>query len=385
MASGLLTLAPLFALHLRYGWTSLTLLWSGLLLFGCASLPLPPTIPHVPLKERHPVLGEYKDYRGVIHCHSSLSHDSPGRIEDIIAAAQATSLDFVVMTDHLTPEAIAHGLMGWQGETLFVLGAEISKAKGSLLGIGIKRFIEAKGKSTQEVLDALQVQDAVAIIAYPERFTDWEVSGFEGVEVYNVKSDIQDEPKLGLILSLLFFPPRLAAARLIDRPGEKLAMWDKLCRSRPVVGIAGTNAHDNVRFLGRTFGTYQQLFQLVTNHILARNLSEGDLLLALRAGHVYMTFDLFGYVPFFLFSVADNNQQAIMGDVISLSPQLQAEVRLPERADIHVLKDGSVWKRDTAVQLHFPVAEEGVYRVEVYKRGAPWIFSNPIYVVSSSL
>src|SRR5262249_35224481 len=158
-------------------------------------------------------------------------------------------------------------------------------------------------------------------------------------------------------------PPRLAATWLIDRPDEKLTIWDKLCHSHPVVGIAGTNAHDNVRVLGRTFGTYQQLFQLVTNHILARNLTEGDLLLALRAGHVYMTFDLLSYVPSFLFSVADNNRQAIMGDVISVSLRLQGEVRLPERADIHVLKDGSVWKTDSTVRLCFPITEVGVYRV----------------------
>src|SRR5262249_32695847 len=220
MALPLLTPSLLRVSHPRQRWTGLILLGSGLLLFGCASLPLPPTIPHVPLKDRHPVLGQYKDYRGVIHCHSSLSHDSPGRIEDIIAAAQATSLDFVVMTDHLTPEALAHGLRGWQGETLFVLGTEISKAKGSLLGIGIKRFVESTWKSAQEVLEALKAQDALAFIAYPERFNEWSVSGFDGIEIYNIKSDIQDEPKLPLLLSLLFFPPRLAATWLIDRPEE---------------------------------------------------------------------------------------------------------------------------------------------------------------------
>jgi len=288
------------------------------------------------------------------------------------------------MTDHITPEAIADGISGWQGETLFVLGAEISKAKGSILGIGVKRFIEPKGKKTQEVVDALKSQGAIAIVAYPERFDDWDVSGFDGVEIYNVKSDIQDEPKFLLLLSLLFFPPRLAAARLIDRPEEKLAMWDKLHRSHPVVGIAGTNAHDNVRILGRTFGTYQQLFQLVTNHILAPNLTERDLLLALRAGHVYMTFDFFGYVPFFLFWAEDNRQQVIMGETIPISPLLHGTVHLPEKANIHLLKDGAVWRREKTAFLRFPITEAGVYRVEVYKKGKPWIFSNPIYVAAPS-
>jgi len=150
------------------------------------------------------------------------------------------------------------------------------------------------------------------------------------------------------------------------------------------VGIAGTNAHNNVRILGRTFGTYHQLFQLLTNHLLARNLTEEDLLLALKAGHAYVAFDLFGYVPFFLFSAGDDRQQAMMGETISFSPSLRGEVRLPERAEVHVLKDGAVWRREEALFFRFPITEAGVYRVEVYKGGKPWIFSNPIYVVAPS-
>jgi hypothetical protein len=195
---------------------------------------------------------------------------------------------------------------------------------------------------------------------------------------------VQDEYKLSLLFSFLFLPPRSAFASVIDRPREKLALWDHLSQSRHLVGVAGTNAHNNVRILGRTFGTYQQLFQLLTNHLLARNLTEEDLLAALKAGHAYVAFDLFGAVPFFLFSARDDRRQAMMGETISLSPSLRGEVRPPERAEIQVLKDGAVWRREEALVLRFPIAEAGVYRVEVYKRGKPWIFSNPIYVVAPS-
>jgi hypothetical protein len=288
------------------------------------------------------------------------------------------------MTDHLTPAVITDGVSGWQGTTLFLLGAEISKANGSILGIGLKRFVAQEGKKAQEIIDALKAQGALALIAYPERFRDWEVREYDGLEIYNLKSDVQDEYKLPLLFSFLFLPPRLAFARIIDRPTEKLALWDQLGQSHRLVGVAGTNAHDNVRILGRTFGTYHQLFQLLTNHILARNLTEEDVLFALKEGHVYIAFDLFGYVPFFLFSVGDDRQQVIMGEVIPLSPLLHGEVRLPERADIHLLKDGAGWKKEQAQFIRFPIAEAGVYRVEVYKGGKPWIFSNPIYVVAPS-
>jgi predicted metal-dependent phosphoesterase TrpH len=108
------------------------------------------------VEEQPPIFGAYKDYRGVIHCHSFLSHDSPGQIADIVAAAQTNGLDFVMMTDHITPEAITNGVTGMQGPTLFILGAEISQAKGSILGIGLKRFVDRKQKTAQKIIEALQ-------------------------------------------------------------------------------------------------------------------------------------------------------------------------------------------------------------------------------------
>jgi len=73
-----------------------------------------------------------------------------------------------------------------------------------------------------------------------------------------------------------------------------------------------------------------------------------------------------------------------MGETISFSSSLRGEVRLPERAEIHVLKDGAEWRREEALFFRFPITEAWVYRVEVYKGGKPWIFSNPIYVVTPS-
>lgn len=362
-------------------WTALILLCCGFL-YSCASLPLDLNVPYTPLENRSVVIGEYRDYRGVIHCHSSFSHDSDGQLTDIVAAAQDTHLDFVVMTDHITPSALTHGLKGWQGQTLFVLGAEISKANGSILGVGVQRFVQRREKTAQEVIDALQAQGALSVIAYPERFRDWHISGYDGVEIYNLKSDLLEEYRISLVLSALFLPPRVAFSAAIDRPKKTLALWDRLSQTRRVVGVAGTNAHNNVRFLGRNFDTYHQLFQLFTNHILAPCLTEEALLSALKAGHVYVAFDLFGYVPHFVFSAESNGQQVIMGDTIALSPTLSGTVKLPREADIRILKDGRLWKRKKAQAFHFPIAQVGVYRVEVYKQGKPWILSNPIYVVA---
>ena len=41
-----------------------------------------------------------KTYRGVLHAHSYLSHDSRGTLVDIIPAAKKDGIDFVFLTDH---------------------------------------------------------------------------------------------------------------------------------------------------------------------------------------------------------------------------------------------------------------------------------------------
>ena len=42
----------------------------------------------------------FKDYKGVVHVHSFLGGHSSGSFSEIIAAAQANQLQFVIMTEH---------------------------------------------------------------------------------------------------------------------------------------------------------------------------------------------------------------------------------------------------------------------------------------------
>src|SRR6266404_7744925 len=43
---------------------------------------------------------DYVDYKGVIHVHSSLGGHSTGAFAELISAAKANQLDFVIMTEH---------------------------------------------------------------------------------------------------------------------------------------------------------------------------------------------------------------------------------------------------------------------------------------------
>src|ERR1700752_2890828 len=64
----------------------------------------------------------YKEYRGVLHVHSFLGGHSTGTFSEIIAAAQANQLQFVLMTEHAEKEfdTAEMTLKGEHGGVLFV-------------------------------------------------------------------------------------------------------------------------------------------------------------------------------------------------------------------------------------------------------------------------
>src|SRR5215213_2888750 len=84
----------------------------------------------------------FKEYKGIIHAHTNLGGHSTGFFDELIAAANANDLDFVIMTEHYTDlyDTSALTLNGVYGKTLFVGGNEIDTADGD-------RFLMAPGSA----------------------------------------------------------------------------------------------------------------------------------------------------------------------------------------------------------------------------------------------
>src|SRR3989442_13108576 len=57
----------------------------------------------------------HREFRGVVHAHTELSHDSTGTVEEILKAAGSAKLEFLVTTDHYTPRIFTEGLDGRRG------------------------------------------------------------------------------------------------------------------------------------------------------------------------------------------------------------------------------------------------------------------------------
>src|ERR1051325_3016190 len=316
----------------------------------------------------------FTEYKGVVHVHSFLGGHSTGTFSDIIAAAQANQLQFVIMTEHAEKEfdTAAMTLKGMHGGVLFINGNEVSAANGDRL---------------------LTLPEDVSIVAYPEQFQNWNTPGLNGVEVYNVFTNARRINPIVAFFDVLWSKrsyPDLIFALYLARPDAALQKWDHALTRTKLTVTAGNDAHANIgvslndsagkTLLGMQLDPYEVSFRLVRLHVLLeqnRALDAKSLLDAVRAGHCFIGFDFLGDTTGFSFAA----ENAIQGDEVQLTGNTRLHVRSPVPGRIVVFKDGVVFSDDTGISSKdLSVTERGVYRTEIFVEGRPWIISNPLYV-----
>jgi hypothetical protein len=352
----------------------------------------------------------YADYKGMMHIHSSLGGHSAGALPDVVEAAARNHLSFVVMTEHTSSvmDTSAMTLRGVHAGVLFVNGNEVSTASHDrlLLVPGSNDAAAANTVGPQEALTRQRSQGGLSFLAYPREFKSWEVVDYDGMEVYNLYTNTKEINYFVTFFDWLWSYrgyPDLMFARFYERPGEELKKWDELtaAENRKVVAVAGTDAHANVglqlgdrtgkSIIGVHLDPYERTFGVVRNHVLIEREKPFDqetLLAALRDGHCYIAFDIFGDSSGFAFTAENGRGRKIMGDEVELLDGVRLIVTTPVNSRILLIKDGRVVRdEDGAAKKEFPVTERGVYRTEVYLtqlgpivQDKPWIISNPIYV-----
>jgi hypothetical protein len=364
---------------------------------------------HVVNSSRRPtqVNQNYSEYKGVMHVHSFLGGHSRGSFTEIISAARANHLDFVVMTEH--PEAdvdtAAMTLKGMHGGVLFINGNEVSTSTGDrlLLVPGDSSARDAGKLATAEVATKAKATGALSFVAYPEEFKSWETSEFDGVEVFNVYSNARQINPVFAVFDVLWSQrayPALLFATFYSKPTENLKKWDWEVARRRLTATAGNDAHANIglsvndssgkTLVGLQLDPYETSFRLVRLHVLAARdqpLSDVTLMQALKRGHCFIGFDLLGDTSGFSFTAENSAGTYIQGDEVKL-PNTRIHIDLPVSARVVVVRNGEVWRDENGVTSKtFPITEAGAYRVEAYlpQLGKPvgeqpWIISNPIYV-----
>lgn len=349
----------------------------------------------------------YIDYKGVIHVHSFLGGHSTGTFAELIAAAKANQLDFVIMTEH--PQAnfdtSAMTLSGMHDGVRFINGNEVTTANGDrlLLIPGTQNAATAGTRNTQEIIDEQKRNGGLSFVAYPSESQNWQSTTADGVEVYNLFTNARQVKPVVMFFDGLWSYRSFADLMFADffsRPETNLRVWDAAegSTNKRLVAIAGNDAHSNVgislndssgeQWVGLKLDPYQRSFRVVRTHVLIKKgteLSGESILGALAHGRCYLSFDIFADATGFNFSV--NGSEAMMGDEISASAQPRLSVTTPLWARIVFLKNGNVVYQGIGRTAEFSPDGPGVYRVEAYLdslpapvTGQPWIISNPIYV-----
>lgn len=327
----------------------------------------------------------FTEYVGVVHVHSFLGGHSAGTFSEIISAAQANRLQFVIMTEHTEKDfdTADMTLNGMKGGVLFINGNEVSKENGDRL---------------------LALPEETSIAAYPEEFKGWDTPGLDGVEVYNVFTNARRVNPVVAFFDVVWSQrayPELIFAHYFQRPDESLKKWDQALARTRLTAVGGNDAHSNIgvslkdssgkTLLGVQLDPYETSFRLVRLHALIeknRPLDGPAVLSAVRAGHCFIGFDFLGDASGFSFEAENPGEKKIQGDEIGLQQGTRLRVRTPVSSRIVVFKDGAVFLDETGINAkEMAITERGIYRVEIYlpQLGPmvtqnPWIISNPIYV-----
>lgn len=388
--------------------------------------------------ERHelPRAGEFRDFRANLHVHSAFSHDSRGRIEDIVAAAKRAGTQVLLFNEHPADhyDFFTDGHRGLNDGVLLIPGAEMR----GFLCYPTQSLKGLDGGSNQEFCDLVCGRDGRLFICHLEERMDWQLGGITGTEIYNTHADFKDETTLikafrdplWLFKTAPLFQkyPQAAYSALLDQPIDYLRRYDELCQIAPHTGVAGNDAHQNVGLRivwkadgkvaiedaleepiisfnpddnplvkGLTTGKqpgdvlfslvvdpYEMALRHVGTHLLMRDLTQDEVWEALAEGRAYVAFDWLCDATGFDFAAQNGDQRHEMGSRITMADGLVLNARAPHAGHWTLVRNGQTVFETDGDALDFPIKEPGVYRVEVSLQVAsetkPWILSNPIYV-----
>ena len=367
-----------------------------------------------------PPLEGYREFRGVVHAHTALSHDSTGTVEEILEAASFAKLDFLITTDHYTPRIFTEGLDGRRGSLLVVRGVEIALGctrQGALtrrcasvlaIGLGAPLVPAPNGQWDVDALfKVIRSQGALAIIAHPRGLMNRSYFRYaDGLEICDLADTVRDRlvdvPRF-LLAFLMdyggYSQDEILVPLIVERSNWNLVEWDRFTKVRRYIGLAGNDAHQNLNVFGRQADPYLLTFRAVNTHIVAPLgiaesfrpvaplLTTDDLMSALRAGRCFVSFNLMADAAGFRFAARVREGGpvvALMGDEVPLQDGLVLAAQCPVPGSVELLRDGVPIRRQEGRELLHPVDRPGVYRIEVslrvVDRWLPWIFSNPIYV-----
>jgi len=384
------------------------------------------------LRKEPVILTTLNTYRGVLHAHSYLSHDSRGTLNDLVSAAKSDGIDFIFLTDHPRSniDTIPKGFKGNYNGVLIEPGSEKQGFDTWPLDSTIIDWKIDKDTIAKNIVS----KGGIIFYAHTEEPHNWANPDYQGMEIYNFHTDTKDESLAAVIINFIVngnkYRP-LALREMFDEQTTILARWDSLNLKRKIVGFSAVDTHENQNFRAKylkdgriqwigpnakaidtmevkfwnkwllhapdengyifkwMIDTFKEGFNYITNYVLADTLSVPSLAENLKKGHLYTAFKSLGDAKGFQYYSINKKDSinGIMGDSIREDQVKSLNVISPLPGQFRLIHDGKTVNVSAGESYQYAWTEpigKGAYRIEMHiqlkGKLVPWLYSNPIYI-----
>ena len=383
-------------------------------------------------RKEPPKISEYNIYRGALHMHSYWSHDSEGTLYDIVPAAKKNQIDFIFLSDHphRGADTFPRGYKGFYDGIWIEPGSE----KAGFNVWPLKETIIDWSGNIDTIAKNIILQGGMMFYAHSEEPHNWDTPYYQGMEIYNIHTDILDEPSYfpfitnALINKNKYHP--WVMREIFDEQVAILARWDSLNEHRKVVGFSAVDTHENVNIRAKMLpdgriqwygpdakpidttrvtvwnrwllaepdengwvfkimmDTYDTNFNYISNFVFSDSLTLHSLSKHLIKGNHFTAFTDLGDARGFCYFAknANNSVIGILGDSLKIGNTASLHAVSPLPGQFRLIHNGRLVythpQDDYAFEWKGPV-RKGAYRLEMHVkiRGkyVPWVYTNPIY------
>lgn len=374
------------------------------------------------------------DQKGVLHSHTYRSHDSRGVLPELLPAAHQAGLNFIFLADHRISDqdTFPRGIHGtFQG---IVIESGTESPGASMMITPLRKTVLDWTQDRNKLINEVVKNGGMAFYLHSEDDHDWANPDYQGMEIYNIHTDLIDEKSpVSFLVNGMINSGRYrhwSYRELFDEQHKIVALWDSLNHHRRIVGMAAVDAHNNqsirARFLpngqvewvgsnaktmvirkpnwldklllgkpdagGWSFkmelDTYFHSFNFANTHIFSDTLTSRALKNELVKGHAYISFESLAEAKGFQFFSKNKagKVNSIMGDSIRSEEVATLAAVSPLPAKLELYKDGKlVDSKENSYTFDFPLAnQKGNYRIvarlKLRNEWLPWVYSNMIYV-----
>jgi hypothetical protein len=299
-----------------------------------------------------------------------------------------------VITDHgdgtraPDPPEYLHGV-------LCIDSVEISTEQGHYIALDMPASPYPLGGTGSAVVEDVKRLGGFGVVAHPDSakaelsWSAW-ADPVDGLEWLNADSEWRHESRRRLARAAVsyMFRPAPVLASTFDRPESTLARWDALTQVRPVVALAGHDAHggvarrteDHTRSGWLPLPSYRASFRtfairaILSEPPTRRADRDARLVIdAVRTGRVFAAIDAIAQPAWIDFRVRAATENATMGQslIYREGSVFTVQSALPEHGRVVLRKDGLAVGESSTGTLEATATEPGAYRVEVLSPGSP--------------